>query len=124
MKMASTTQDELYRALLAVSGQQTPGLGDANAMLADVIAQLREVGSSVPSAAPVSNTPTNATAPDNGDPDRAFLAVSGQQMPAIADANALLADVIAQLREVPSRDRKSTRLNSSHANISYAVFCL
>src|SRR5258707_9786774 len=24
----------------------------------------------------------------------------------------------------PRRDRKSTRLNSSHANISYAVFCL
>src|SRR3712207_9204517 len=24
----------------------------------------------------------------------------------------------------PTRDRKSTRLNSSHANISYAVFCL
>src|SRR3712207_8584761 len=29
-------------------------------------------------------------------------------------------------REVPEcqQDRKSTRLNSSHANISYAVFCL
>src|SRR3712207_8047463 len=25
---------------------------------------------------------------------------------------------------VPFEDRKSTRLNSSHANISYAVFCL
>src|SRR3712207_6932879 len=25
---------------------------------------------------------------------------------------------------VPALDRKSTRLNSSHANISYAVFCL
>src|SRR3712207_8133318 len=25
---------------------------------------------------------------------------------------------------VDHRDRKSTRLNSSHANISYAVFCL
>src|SRR3712207_7328394 len=25
---------------------------------------------------------------------------------------------------VSRRDRKSTRLNSSHANISYAVFCL
>src|SRR3712207_6978001 len=25
---------------------------------------------------------------------------------------------------VPATDRKSTRLNSSHANISYAVFCL
>src|SRR3712207_7695062 len=24
----------------------------------------------------------------------------------------------------PARDRKRTRLNSSHANISYAVFCL
>src|SRR3712207_7933122 len=27
-------------------------------------------------------------------------------------------------RPIISRDRKSTRLNSSHANISYAVFCL
>src|SRR5947209_14015953 len=25
---------------------------------------------------------------------------------------------------IPFKDRKSTRLNSSHANISYAVFCL
>src|SRR3712207_8154816 len=29
-----------------------------------------------------------------------------------------------QLLQVARRDRKSTRLNSSHANISYAVFCL
>src|SRR3712207_7653915 len=29
-----------------------------------------------------------------------------------------------QLDLLPERDRKSTRLNSSHANISYAVFCL
>src|SRR5947209_1054997 len=27
-------------------------------------------------------------------------------------------------RQTTSEDRKSTRLNSSHANISYAVFCL
>src|SRR3712207_8836501 len=26
--------------------------------------------------------------------------------------------------DAPAGDRKSTRLNSSHANISYAVFCL
>src|SRR3712207_7771507 len=35
---------------------------------------------------------------------------------------------LAQLEGVPAQhlaeDRKSTRLNSSHANISYAVFCL
>src|SRR3712207_7476286 len=28
------------------------------------------------------------------------------------------------LRQLRRGDRKSTRLNSSHANISYAVFCL
>src|SRR3712207_8700679 len=33
---------------------------------------------------------------------------------------------LADVREVGvvAEDRKSTRLNSSHANISYAVFCL
>src|SRR3712207_6987540 len=32
--------------------------------------------------------------------------------------------VVGVLRPVQQGDRKSTRLNSSHANISYAVFCL
>src|SRR3712207_8910526 len=31
---------------------------------------------------------------------------------------------LAARERVPALDRKSTRLNSSHANISYAVFCL
>src|SRR5690349_23888740 len=31
---------------------------------------------------------------------------------------------IAQAYRLPVRDRKSTRLNSSHVEISYAVFCL
>src|SRR3712207_8624405 len=36
-----------------------------------------------------------------------------------------LGQVVAELfAGVPEPDRKSTRLNSSHANISYAVFCL
>src|SRR2546428_1592306 len=30
----------------------------------------------------------------------------------------------ARERQCPDRDRKSTRLNSSHDQISYAVFCL
>src|SRR3712207_8100814 len=29
-----------------------------------------------------------------------------------------------EILQIHTRDRKSTRLNSSHANISYAVFCL
>src|SRR5438445_4991152 len=32
--------------------------------------------------------------------------------------------VTAQVAVASAGDRKSTRLNSSHANISYAVFCL
>src|SRR3712207_6935878 len=32
--------------------------------------------------------------------------------------------LLATLDPLPRLDRKSTRLNSSHANISYAVFCL
>src|SRR3712207_8973605 len=37
----------------------------------------------------------------------------------------ILADTAAPAPRVGERlDRKSTRLNSSHANISYAVFCL
>src|SRR5262245_64416423 len=39
------------------------------------------------------------------------------------DARALQAPVGGRHRDL-SRDRKSTRLNSSHLGISYAVFCL
>src|SRR3712207_8830740 len=44
--------------------------------------------------------------------------------PAVARAH--LAVALGHRRRDPERlaDRKSTRLNSSHANISYAVFCL
>src|SRR3712207_8741045 len=50
--------------------------------------------------------------------DRAPLEAHLQRLAVVALAVALLA------RHVDVRDRKSTRLNSSHANISYAVFCL
>src|SRR3712207_8639185 len=48
------------------------------------------------------------------------------------DALALASEASTSSRDVPPSqrihatplDRKSTRLNSSHANISYAVFCL
>src|SRR3712207_6970101 len=57
--------------------------------------------------------------------------VAEQHVPQIADH--ALSDVRHQiarqiradaLHEIHEEDRKSTRLNSSHANISYAVFCL
>src|SRR3712207_8821629 len=48
----------------------------------------------------------------------------------VAGLLALDAEVLGRLHQpgpeepLPGVDRKSTRLNSSHANISYAVFCL
>jgi hypothetical protein len=56
--MASTTQDELYRTFLAVSGQQTTAIGDATSMLTDVIAQLGELRSSTPTPVAVAATKT------------------------------------------------------------------
>src|SRR3712207_8226178 len=40
------------------------------------------------------------------------------------DAAIELHQHVAKLGHPGHQDRKSTRLNSSHANISYAVFCL
>src|SRR3712207_9256910 len=48
------------------------------------------------------------------------VAPAGQLRPDRAAADAGRARRVLGRRE----DRKSTRLNSSHANISYAVFCL
>src|SRR3712207_7070008 len=41
-----------------------------------------------------------------------------------AEHIALFSPPARSLLIAPEQDRKSTRLNSSHANISYAVFCL
>src|SRR3712207_8542136 len=38
--------------------------------------------------------------------------------------NELMAELYGKVEGCSHGDRKSTRLNSSHANISYAVFCL
>src|SRR3712207_791996 len=58
---------------------------------------------------------------------RADVLLSGldvdQQVHALHGAQHLL-PALREGGDVIDRDRKSTRLNSSHANISYAVFCL
>src|SRR3712207_7794582 len=54
--------------------------------------------------------------------DVVFVA-AGAGDPAVGDGKRQAAGGLAQ-RADPQGDRKSTRLNSSHANISYAVFCL
>src|SRR5438034_4890670 len=44
--------------------------------------------------------------------------------PAFRNPARMLARLYDALHEPATRDRKSTRLNSSHTVISYAVFCL
>src|SRR3712207_8483597 len=51
------------------------------------------------------------------------LGVGLQHVPLLSHATYRREEVLAAL-QYGSLDRKSTRLNSSHANISYAVFCL
>src|SRR3712207_7703177 len=48
-----------------------------------------------------------------------LLALLGREARGVA-----VADELERPEEPGAADRKSTRLNSSHANISYAVFCL
>src|SRR3712207_6989209 len=66
---------------------------------------------------------------------RSSLAVEMQdtrRLLALLEPDRDLADLVQELLHLPAFgqnllghvDRKSTRLNSSHANISYAVFCL
>src|SRR3712207_7501563 len=73
----------------------------------------RSKGSQAPQAAPeVTKAPVAAAQPKavvKTSRPRAKSPVRGKRPAAAAQA---------------AKDRKSTRLNSSHANISYAVFCL
>src|SRR5437870_657881 len=48
----------------------------------------------------------------------------GERLPLLARAPEAGAQLIVQNADGVSSDRKSTRLNSSHVAISYAVFCL
>src|ERR1039458_1803441 len=57
----------------------------------------------------------------------AFLAVWGAFASVQTRASGILGSPVGsqwQFRKTVLRDRKSTRLNSSHLGISYAVFCL
>src|SRR3712207_8233487 len=48
----------------------------------------------------------------------------GRDHTTVIHAKSKIARMIREDRSVYNLDRKSTRLNSSHANNSYAVFCL
>src|SRR3712207_7557339 len=53
-----------------------------------------------------------------------FSGAKGCSSPEGQNGREALLDEVDLLQRHGALDRKSTRLNSSHANISYAVFCL
>src|SRR5947209_10304052 len=55
---------------------------------------------------------------------REFNVAANVGKPQVAYREAITRKSEAEGKFVIASDRKSTRLNSSHANISYAVFCL
>src|SRR5205809_5692561 len=57
-------------------------------------------------------------------PDGSVLALAERSDVFVGDVISTERDSYAQLRFTDGGDRKSTRLNSSHGYISYAVFCL
>src|SRR3712207_1124341 len=104
---------------------QQHGANDAEALRREILRLMQQrgaqMGPGMPGAAaggpgmgggqqgPPSRTPTL----DQVSRDLTQLARDGELDP-----------VIGRAEEISRVDRKSTRLNSSHANISYAVFCL
>src|SRR5690349_22465017 len=55
---------------------------------------------------------------------RAGLLGGEHERRTLAEYRARYGDRVVEIPETRSTDRKSTRLNSSHVEISYAVFCL
>src|SRR5437773_8849040 len=97
-----------------MSAPQSGQLG-ASACGLKVIACRPAVSSAVPLVKPIGFGPAWARA--SGAAARAALTVPGG-----GGASRSIRPTAA--RASPERDRKSTRLNSSHITISYAVFCL
>src|SRR5690606_40513999 len=75
-----------------------------------------------------SNTPPGAVAGQQADgtplPGAATAAAATGTSSRSATRNFELDRTLQHTRQPAGRDRKSTRLNSSHVKISYAVFCL
>src|SRR3712207_7669894 len=64
------------------------------------------------------------TALPSGATTTTFTAIDRTAFTMVCFANLDGNATVRKTRRGRCRDRKSTRLNSSHANISYAVFCL
>src|SRR5699024_12659315 len=59
---------------------------------------------------------------ENSEIDEANIVIPGKSL---QELNKVLDDKVEEVQvAILNKDRKSTRLNSSHVSISYAVFCL
>src|SRR5690606_40260724 len=77
-----------------------------------------------PQSSPTRQPPPEPAPQRPNDPDEAFGKGSGIDLVPVSRDMAKLKDQAKQGKLRLDEDRKSTRLNSSHVKISYAVFCL
>src|SRR2546422_6732281 len=77
-----------------------------------------------PFALASANDPATAIAAHADDPELAFIAGGTDRIGLMKDRAALPIEALPDGGSIQPPDRKSTRLNSSHGYISYAVFCL
>src|SRR5437870_1629293 len=111
--------------LFALRGGDDLGIGDTGA-LREFIDWAAGIGFKLVQLLPINeigadNSPYNAISALAIEPTTLQLGANAPPELTRAEFDAVLAEVdLEKLR----RDRKSTRLNSSHVAISYAVFCL
>src|SRR5690625_5451797 len=91
------------------------------ALLDELHGKGRGPGSAPAASAPASQEPP-ASAPSSGDESTADDSITEDEFEALLDE--LHGKGKAPNAQPGTQDRKSTRLNSSHVAISYAVFCL
>src|SRR5439155_7071330 len=127
----------------AVLTLHRPANVDDPRVFGDLLGALREIGRHIPIVFPVhprvtSRLASEATAPGSGRglicrPPLGYLdfvALMSRARLVLTDSGGIQEETTMlgvpclTLRDTTERDRKSTRLNSSHVAISYAVFCL
>src|SRR5699024_7308464 len=112
--IASATEPDAPRGAAATDSESAAAASSAGGATAN--ASLDSASASKPLASAAPSESSDADEPSAApDPASADSAQAGRDSVASSSRDGL---------PLSTRDRKSTRLNSSHVSISYAVFCL
>src|SRR2546430_8361557 len=115
IKATQTQESQNYTSPSAVAGSSTPSAKPATQSDAPTV-------TTTPPQTP--KPPAPAPAPAPAPQPKTYVNSSGNTVQSPTNYPSVPAGATAKCNDGTYRDRKSTRLNSSHSQISYAVFCL